>query len=167
MSLQFIVVLQDFYHCFWCSVSSTCLNVCFKMDGFSFLDALGNGSDGTFSVSSFKALIVCRVVCSWLHFLCDEDRWSTISKILLTRKFFRVLWNFAMQCCSSARLRIATVVCEREALWKKIHNWALGWLWLFFGSFLYNLQSEVKKPFELNSANVDLKHDAFKLMSEA
>lgn len=53
------------------------------------------------------------------------------------------------------------MVCEREALWKKIHKWGLGWLWLFFGVFFVLIYEMMLQPFELNSANVDLKHDAF------
>lgn len=43
------------------------------MDGFSFLDMLGNGLDNTLSLSFFKAIILCNIVYSYLLFLYDEE----------------------------------------------------------------------------------------------
>lgn len=42
-----------------------------------------------------------------------------------------------------------------------------GLVMVVFWVFFVIIYKVMLKPFELNSANVDLKHDAFKLMSEA
>lgn len=69
-----------------------------------------------------------------------------------------------MQCYSSVSLKITTVVCERGALWKKIHKWVMSMVvfWVFF-VIAYKV---MLKTLELSSANVELKYDAFNHVSE-
>lgn len=145
MSLQFSLLLQDFYHFLSVFFFFHVFKCIFKKDGFSFLDILGSGLDNTLNMSFFSAIIVYNIVYSYLLFLYDEESWWTISKVLSTWNVFKV--------------SLSIIKNHHCGLWERSimeEDTQIGFelVMVVFWVFFVIICEVVLKTFELSSANV-------------